>query len=97
MAKLKYSENLFWDADPEKLDSEKNKRYIIRRVFERGTLSDIREMLSCYTLPVVADEVVSFRSLPPKVLSFISCVAQIPREKFECYTPKQSSTAPWIY
>ena len=92
-----FSENLFWDADPVDLDMQRNKKYVIQRALERGTISDILQMLHLYGIGDVIATAKSLRSLEPKALSFIACLADEPRENFRCYTNKQSLKAPWIY
>lgn len=94
---MSFSNNLFWDADPEMLDYDANRRYVIERVLNRGTLTDLKEAFSYYGRDVIREVAVSLRSLEPKALSFISCVLSIPRENFRCYTRKQYSKAPWIF
>lgn len=97
MRDMRFSPNLFWDADPQQLDFDANRRYVIERVLNRGTLSDLKEAFAYYGRNVIADVAVTLRSLEPRALSFASCVLSVPREKFRCYTSKQSSRAPWIY
>ena len=45
-----FSPNLFWDADPADLDFSKHMKYVVQRVLERGTLDDMRHMLTLLTL-----------------------------------------------
>ena len=92
----RFSANLFWDADPDDLDWERNMPYVIQRVLERGTESDLRTAFNFYTFPVVVDTAKRLRTLEPRALAFISAVSQIPREKFRCFTLKQSCQAPWV-
>jgi plasmid maintenance system antidote protein VapI len=47
---------LFWDTDINKIDWQKNKRAIIRRIFERGSDSEIKEIISFYGEEVVIGE-----------------------------------------
>ncbi len=47
---------LFWDTDINKIDWQKNKRAIIRRIFERGSDSEIKEIISFYGEKVVIGE-----------------------------------------
>lgn len=47
---------LFWDTDINKIDWKKNKRAIIRRIFERGSDSEIKEIISFYGEKVVIGE-----------------------------------------
>ena len=92
-----FSENLFWDAAAEDLDFERNRRYVVQRVLERGTVDDIVSVFHMYGITNVVATAKTLRSLEPSALSFIACVANEPRENFRCYTQKQSSQAPWIY
>ena len=92
-----FSKNLFWDADQSDIDMQRNKRYIIQRVLERGTVEDLRSVFHMYGLDNVIATAKTLRTLEPKALSFIACVADEPKENFRCYIPKQSSPAPWIY
>ena len=93
----KFSNNLFWDADPADMDLQRNKRYIVQRVLERGTVEDLRAVFHIYGLENVVAAAKSLRTLEPRALSFISCVAGEPKENFRCYMQKQSKQAPWIY
>ena len=92
-----FSPNLFWDADSAELDLVKHKKYVVQRVLERGTMEDIRQMFTMYGFEDVVSTSKMLRSLEPKALSFIACLADEPRENFRCYTNKQSLKAPWIY
>lgn len=93
---MSFSPNLFWDADPAQLDYDVNRKYVIERVLNRGTLSDLREAFAYYGRNVIAEVAVTLRSLEPRALSFASCILSVPKEKFRCYMLKQSFRAPWI-
>lgn len=93
---MSFSQNLFWDADSSQIDFRANRQYVVGRVLDRGTLSDLKNLLTIYGRDQVIEIALNLRSLEPRALSFISCIADVPREKFRCYTLKQSSTAPWI-
>ena len=92
-----FSKNLFWDADQSDIDMQRNKRYIVQRVLERGTVEDLRSIFHIYGLDNVIATAKTLRTLEPKALSFIACVAGESKENFRCYMQKQSSHAPWIY
>jgi hypothetical protein len=92
-----FSANLFWDADPACLDLERHQSYVVRRVLERGSWDDwclLRRHLGLARIVQVAQ---ALRTLEPKALAFVSVVASIPRESFQCYTPKQSMPSSWVY
>lgn len=48
---------LFWDTSFDKIDWQKNKRAVIKRVLERGNEQEINEIISFYGKQVVMDEV----------------------------------------
>ena len=97
MSKNDFSENLFWDADPSDLDFDRNRRYVIQRVLERGTVKDLGKIFNLYGMAGVVETAKTLRVLEPRALSFVACIANEPKENFRCYTQKQSSRAPWIY
>ncbi len=48
---------LFWDTDFNKIDWIKNKRAIIKRVFERGSESEIQEIIQFYGIANLREEI----------------------------------------
>ena len=48
---------LFWDTDFDKIDWQRNKRAIIKRVFERGNETEIKEILKFYGKKTVKAEI----------------------------------------
>ena len=42
MKVMKFRQSLFWDADPNKIDPQKNARYIIERVADLGNDKEAR-------------------------------------------------------
>lgn len=91
-----FSKNLFWDADESSVDLEINRAYVIQRVLERGTVSDLRKLFAYYTLPVVTEVAKSLRTLEPRALSYIAAMSGTPKSDFRCYILKHSRQAPWI-
>ena len=92
-----FSNNLFWDVDPETIDLETNSRYVIQRVLEYGRYNDWKLILSYYGIQTISDTATSLRSLDPKAVSFISAITNIPKEQFRCYTLRQSSQRHWNF
>ena len=83
------SKRLFWDVSIESIEENTHKRFIVQRVLERGGVNDIRQLISYYSLSVVAEEAREIRSLDPVTLSFASCLINQPEESFKCYTSRQ--------
>lgn len=44
----KFRPALFWDVEPDRIDWQQNKAFVIQRVFERGDETEIREVLRFY-------------------------------------------------
>ena len=91
------SPHLFWDVDRSKLDIQRSKKLIVQRVLEYGLLSDWILINKYFGLQEISEVAMNLRSLDDKALSFISFVSKIPKEKFLCYTMKQSSPKHWNF
>lgn len=52
----KIRKSLFWDTDFNKIDWERNKRSIIKRIFERGNDEEIQEIINFYGIDAVKSE-----------------------------------------
>lgn len=91
------SPSLFWDVDRRMIDDEKHRRFIIGRVLERGRMQDWRSTKDRYGLATVVHEAQQMRSLDPKALAFVSCLGQVSKETFRCYTLQHLHRQHWIY
>lgn len=80
---------LFWDVDPETIDENRHRRFIIERVLQRGTLEDIRATVGHYTMPVFAAEAKQIRSLDPVTLAFAACLCNEKEEAFRCFATRR--------
>jgi hypothetical protein len=92
-----FSPNLFWDIDVSTLDLTQNKRFIIQRVLELGTLSDWKIIKNLYGTHTIGSEMQKVRSLDSISLSFTSMISGIKKENFRCYTLKQSTPQHWNF
>ncbi|MEX2029170.1 MAG: hypothetical protein WD963_01665 [Candidatus Paceibacterota bacterium] len=59
---MKLRQTLFWDTDPKKIDLNKNKRYVIERVLDRGRLEEYKWLRDTYTLQDIKDTIARERS-----------------------------------
>ena len=84
------SPRLFWDTNPEKVDMQEHKAFIISRVLEYGTIKDWKTILKYYGLKEIAITATKLRTLDNKALAFIATLSGIEKEKFRCYTNQQS-------
>lgn len=53
---------LFWDTDFEKIDWIKNRKAVIKRIFERGTQKEINEIIQFYGKNTVREELRTLKS-----------------------------------
>jgi len=92
-----FSNNLFWDTNPDNLDYEKHARYIIERELSRGTLEDWYELKKYYGLERIKQEIVQVHYLDKLTLNFCCLIFDIPKEQFRCYNVDPAIKAQWDY
>ncbi len=101
MAKREFLERLsgylFWDVDKASVDADSNAAYIIQRVLEYGQLSDWGLIRDYYGLNEIVSKATALRTLEPRAVSFLCCLADIPETQFRCYTTKQSLPQHWNF
>ena len=51
----KFRSTLFWDTSLDKIDFKEHRRYVINRVFERGTKEEIQEIIRLYGREAILD------------------------------------------
>lgn len=81
---------LFWDIDLDSLDFNKNARFIIQRVVQKGTLKDWETIKDYYGLEFIKKEILFIRDLDAKTLNFFSTYFDINKNEFRCFTTQQS-------
>jgi hypothetical protein len=93
--KPRFSPYLFWDMKRRGFDFDKHRLLMIERVCSRGLERDWQEMLKYYGWETVKKEVAAIGWLDARTLSFLSCVFDLPKEKFKCYKKRQSRKSYW--
>ena len=88
---------LFWDVDYDNIQWNKNYRFVIERVLERGTFDEWQEIKQYYGLEKIQEAALQARWLDNTTLSFCSNYFDIPKEQFRCYTLKSLNPAPWVF
>lgn len=86
---------LFWDIDLKDFDYEQNKKLIIERVMNYGTVSEFRTILRHYGYDTVRHEIKKAGNLEPKTLEFVLSYFNLPKQSLRCYTKKQLNQAHW--
>ena len=53
----KFRKTLFWDTTFDRIDFTAHSRYVINRVFERGTEEEIKEIIRFYGIETIKNEI----------------------------------------
>jgi hypothetical protein len=93
----KLSEHLFWDVDKSKLDTDRNKTYIIERVFSRGDLDDMKILCKIYDTKTIRKEIKKAGALDNKTLNWAVLFLNLNKTDFKCYSKTQSNTTHWNF
>jgi hypothetical protein len=76
---------LFWDVDPATINLDAHRQFIIARVVERGTLSDVRAVWDYYGSEVVKTSLLNAADLSKKTISFFAHQFNLPRDAFRAF------------
>lgn len=93
---MNLSKVIFWDTQYDTINWENKARFVIERVVMYGTAEDWQRIKAFYGITRIKNEMLQSRDLDAKSLSFLSCVFNTPKEKFRCYTEKQSQPQHWV-
>lgn len=63
---MKFRQTLFWDTQPDKIDTQKNARYVIERVLDFGRDSEVNWLWKTYDKSLIKSIVANSRSLRPR-------------------------------
>lgn len=74
----------FWDVDFNKIDPEKSKMFILKRVLDRGNDKAIRWLLKHYTKEDIRQLLLTTRDLSAKTANFWADILNIDHKKVPC-------------
>lgn len=94
---MEFSKTLFWETDKNTKVKYNNPAYIVEKVLMYGNFNDWNLLIKKFGKEKVIEQALLIRSLDIKTLNFLSCIFNIPKEQFRCYTPTQSTQKHWIY
>jgi len=86
---IPFRTSLFWDVNISELSFEKNKDFIIRRVFDRGTWDEILDLVLYYGEDNVKNSILKAPSLRKATVYLASAFFNKQPEDFACYNTKQ--------
>lgn len=87
---IDFSPHLFWDVNPAKLDLKNNKRFIIERVIQRGSLKDLNQLLLYYGKNEIKENIKQLPWLNEKDMAFVHVFFNIPFNEMKCFIKRQS-------
>lgn len=76
---------LFWDTDPDNIDFTKQSVWVIRRVFERGNIDNIMELLVYYGNEQVAEVLKNTPGLKTGDMHLAIMMFHLKPNDFLCY------------
>ncbi|MCC7299495.1 MAG: hypothetical protein IT583_00245 [Verrucomicrobia bacterium] len=76
---------LFWDVDPSGINPELHRQFIIPRVMERGTQSDVKAVWDYYGSEPVKNALLNATDLSAKTISFFANQFHLSREAFRSF------------
>ena len=79
----------FWDVEFEKLDLEKNKRYIISRLYCYGDLKAIRWIKQTYSKADIEEVAKKSRNLTPLVANYLKQQFHLKKEQMMYYKTRK--------
>ncbi|MEN8229942.1 MAG: hypothetical protein ABFS38_17410 [Bacteroidota bacterium] len=89
LKEIRLRRSLFWDIPDGGIDLIRNKQLIIERVFSRGNIEELKEIINYYSDKEIRQTVVRIGTLDKKTLNFIARAYHIKPEKFRCFTTNQ--------
>ncbi|MGB9599008.1 MAG: DUF6922 domain-containing protein [Myxococcota bacterium] len=75
---------LFWDIEPEKVDLERHKKFIIARSLRFGLVEDIKFVFNHFSIAEIINVVKTSRSLDRKTANFWALYFGIKKEDIYC-------------
>lgn len=74
----------FWDVKFEELEVEKNPRFILKRIIDRGDTKALNWALSIFRLNDIRDIILTSRDLSRKTASFWTLILNLDPNKVPC-------------
>lgn len=96
-AKELISKTAFWDVDFDQIDLEKDRHFVVHKIFNFGTLEDIKKILKYIWQATVKKELLNANYLNNQALWLASAIFSISPQQFSCYLRKQSNQEQWPY
>ena len=80
----KFLNKYFWDVEFEKIDLQKRKVYVLRRILEYGDEKAVSWMWKNFKKSEIRNALSNFRGYSQKSANFWALLLNVPREKVLC-------------
>lgn len=87
--KPEFNPRIFWDIEFDKLDYEKDYKFVITRVFDRGDVPDIRNCRRHYGDQLIAEVLLNTKFLSEVRTYLAAAILDRPLTDFRCYRLRQ--------
>ncbi len=91
------SSQAFWDVDMNKIDYEKNARFVVEKVIDRGTHQDFKTILKFYGKNQVRELALKANWLSNISINFCCKLFDLQPQDFKCYEKKQLNREHWNF
>lgn len=92
-----FSSHLFWDVAVESVDFERNRKWFVKRVLEKGELTDWKLLQRLYSREQMREAVLNMRCLEKRALTFACAVLEIDQTQTRCFKNQSSQAKHWNY
>ena len=97
MDKPVLSKQAFWDVDMDKIDYEKNARFVVEKIIERGKSKDFDNLLEFYGFDTVGKLALQANWLSDISINFCCILFDLKPTDFKCYEKKQLNRQHWDF
>jgi hypothetical protein len=92
-----FERRIFWDVDFDAIDYQKDYKFVITRVFDRGDVQDIRNCRRYYGDEKITDVLLNTRFLSEVRTYLAAAVIDRPLTDFRCYRLRQLNPGLYPY
>ena len=79
------SSGLFWDVNRDEVDPDQHAQWLVPRVVERGSRSDVDAIFDYYDETTIRDALTGARSLDRKSIAYFAARFNLRRDDFSAY------------
>lgn len=91
------SKQAFWDVDMDKIDYQKNARFVVEKVIERGKHDDFIALLKFYGFERVKTLALNALWLSDISINFCCTLFKVKPTDFKCYEKKLLNRRHWNF